>query len=93
MGAGLLPFVSTAAGAALDLVADGESGILVEGFDPECWVQTIRPWLEAPDEMSRVGERARATVLARWTMDHAADAMLAGFKLGLLTHRSPRAAR
>jgi glycosyltransferase involved in cell wall biosynthesis len=88
MGSGATPIVSTAAGAAADLIVDGRSGVLVDGLEPDRWARAIVACIADPRYAAELGERARSTVLARWTIDHAVDAMLAGLKLGVLSRRT-----
>jgi len=40
-------------------VADGETGVLVDGHDPRRWAQVLRELLDDPERRRRLGERAR----------------------------------
>jgi len=84
MGAGLAPVVSQDAGAISDLALPGRNCALVDGHDPRAWAAAIRALVENPQRRRTMGEMARQTVLSRWTMEHAVDAMLAGLRLGVL---------
>lgn len=84
MGAGLATVVSSAAGAVADLAVDGLNCAVVEGDDPRAWNRALVRLVEQADVRRALGARARATIDHRWTIEHAADAMLAGLRLGVL---------
>lgn len=87
MGAGVAPVVSAAAGAVDDLGVDGETCLLVEGDDAASWAAALRRLVEEPTLRRRIGTAAARAVHGRWTLDHAAEAMIAGFRLGVLAGR------
>ena len=54
------PVVATAGGGASDIVADGETGILIPPNDPAKLAQALLTLIEAPDEARLLGERGLA---------------------------------
>lgn len=82
MGAGVVPVVSKAAGAVDDLAVSGVNAIVVDGHAPETWGAAIEKLAADPTAAAAMGARARQTVEARWTIDHAVEAMLCGLRLG-----------
>ena len=70
------PVVAAAVGGLPVAVADGRSGRLVDGHDPDAWARAIAAVLAAdPRELSR----AAVTHAAGFSWDHTADALLAGY--------------
>ena len=57
---------------------------MVEEHTPDAWAAALRRLIEDAALRRTLGEAARATVQRRWTMDHAADAMIAGLTLGAM---------
>lgn len=88
MAAGLAIVTTRAPGAVRDLCEPERNAILVEPDVPS-WVAAIERLAESPDLANRLGSAAAATVRERWTIGHAAQAMMCGLHLGVLT----RAAR
>ena len=84
MAAGLAAVTSTSAGATADLCVDGRNALVVHGHDPGAWAAALDRLAGDPDLRARLGSRAAATVAARWTLAHSADAMIAGIRLGAL---------
>jgi glycosyltransferase involved in cell wall biosynthesis len=84
MGAGTAVAVSSAAGAAADLAVDGSNCILLTSHDPSAWIEAIKRLALDGDLRRNLGSAGARTVQKRWTIDHAADAMLAGLRLGVL---------
>jgi len=82
MGSGLACVVSRCANAAEDLCMHEVNSIVLDGHDPADWAATIERLVGDPTLRAELGRRARATVEARWTLDHSASAMVAGFALG-----------
>lgn len=82
MGAGVVPIVSRGAGAVEDLAVDGHNAIVVNGHEPATWAAAIDRIASNPVLASELGERARLTIEARWTIDHSVDAMMSGLRLG-----------
>lgn len=84
MGAGLATVVSSAPGAVADLCASGSNCLVVDGDDPAAWSAALRRLVADPHLRLELGAAAARTIRSRWTIEHAADAMVAGFRLGVL---------
>jgi glycosyltransferase involved in cell wall biosynthesis len=82
--AGLPVVASEAPGATSDLAVPNRNCLLVEKHTPEAWAASLRLLIEDSSLRRTLGEAAHATVERRWTMDHSADAMIAGLRLGVL---------
>jgi len=82
-----LPVVTSAVGANHELVADGETGLLVPPGDPEALSAALIRLLEDPALGSRLGQRAREDALTAGSWDRVAADCLAG--CGLETGRGP----
>lgn len=67
MAAGL-PVIATAVGGTPEVIDDGKTGVLVAATDVEAVVAASRRLLENPDEARALGERARATVVERFSI-------------------------
>ncbi len=63
------PVIATRLGAALDLVREGETGLLVEPGDSADLRAKMQWALEHPEDMAEMGRRARALYLSRYTPD------------------------
>jgi glycosyltransferase involved in cell wall biosynthesis len=83
MGAGLATIVSEMPGAVADLCVS-EVNCLIVDRDPENWASALRTLADNRKQRLALGEAARRTIRSRWTIAHAADAMMSGFRLGLL---------
>jgi glycosyltransferase involved in cell wall biosynthesis len=81
MGAGRPIVTSGAPGAVSDLLVHGSNGIVVEENTVKAWSEAI--WTLAKDGRlrERLGNRASETIRSRWTIAHAADAMIASLHL------------
>jgi glycosyltransferase involved in cell wall biosynthesis len=86
MGAGLACVVSPMPGAVPDLCVSGENSVVLEG-GLDAWGAAIERLVEDADLRARLGRAASETVHGRWTIEHAARAMLAGFRLPFLNIR------
>ena len=84
MGAGLATVVSPLSGAVDDLCATERNCLVVEGGRHE-WATAIERLVGDSELRSRLGAAAARTIRDRWTLEHAASAMLAGFRLAFLT--------
>ncbi len=84
MGAGLATVVSPLPGVVDDLCVSERNCVVVDGGPGE-WATTIVRLVEDAGLRARLGQAATATIHARWTLAHAASAMLAGFCLPFLT--------
>ena len=60
------PVVATAVGGTPEVIADGESGLLVAADDPTAMAAAIGRLLDAPVLAARIGAAARQTVEARY---------------------------
>jgi glycosyltransferase involved in cell wall biosynthesis len=87
MGAGLAPVTSTEPGLLGDLGVPERTCLIVPDFQPSSWAGAIERIAGDHDLRNAIGDRARRTVHARWSLDHAADAMIAGLRLGVLAPR------
>lgn len=85
MGSQAAPIVSRAAGAVDDLAVDGHNALVVDGHDPATWARSIERIVDDAELRRALADRAHRTIAARWTVQHAADAMIAGLRLGVLT--------
>jgi glycosyltransferase involved in cell wall biosynthesis len=79
MAAGV-PVVATAHGGALDIVADGETGHLVQPERPEPLAEAVLKVLGAPDGGRAMGAAGRARVQERFTVDRMVEETLAVYR-------------
>jgi hypothetical protein len=84
MGSGAAVIASTAPGAIADLAVPDHNCVVVPESEPRAWARAISRLIADQDLRLKLGARASAAVRSRWTIDHAADAMVAGLRLGLL---------
>jgi glycosyltransferase involved in cell wall biosynthesis len=85
MGAGVCPVVSSVAGAVPDLCVEGLNCRVIQGHDPCRWAEAIAEVTSDRALRSKLAARARSTIVRRWTVEHSADAIVAGLRLGVLT--------
>ena len=85
MAAGLTVITSDIPGAVRDLAAPGSNCLVVGERSSGAWAEAIRLAVQDGVLRQRLGDRARCTIENRWTVGHAADAMIAGFRLGALS--------
>jgi hypothetical protein len=85
MGAGLCALVSRAAGSVDDLCVHRRNCLLVADHDPQHWADALAELVSSQVLRTSLAASARRTILRRWTVAHAADAMVAGLRLGVLT--------
>jgi glycosyltransferase involved in cell wall biosynthesis len=83
------PIVATAVGGVKELVADGESGILVEPRDPTALAGGIVSLLEDPERARKLGDSARARLEARFTLDQTTERLGAFYLERTAATRSP----
>jgi glycosyltransferase involved in cell wall biosynthesis len=62
-----LPVVASDVGSVAEAVVHGETGLLVPAEDPAALAAALGPLLEEPERRRRLGTRARALVLERFT--------------------------
>lgn len=63
------PVVATPVGGTPEVVADGETGLLVPPHDPEALAEALRRLLADPDLRRRMGETGRSRVEERFSSD------------------------
>ncbi len=90
-----LPVVCSRVGGISDAVEDGVNGFLLDPTDEEGFLHRIGELLAAPELRAAVGERARATVQARYSCDRLADNLMHIYSAALLrkTAIAPAAGR
>jgi glycosyltransferase involved in cell wall biosynthesis len=86
-----LPCVATRIGGTVDVMRDGEEGLLVPAGDVRALRGAIGRLLEDPALARRLGRQARATVEARFSMAHVAQQYRALYK-ALVGGQGPAAA-
>jgi glycosyltransferase involved in cell wall biosynthesis len=89
-GAGVATVVAKTAGAVADLAVHGRNCIVMEDHRPKAWAETLATLFEDEDYRATLGVAGGRTVRNRWTIEHAADAMLAGLRLGVLQGATQR---
>jgi D-inositol-3-phosphate glycosyltransferase len=72
------PVVAAAVGGLTTAVADGTSGLLVDGHDPEQWAKILGETLRSPGELARLAGNARAQA-ERFSWDRTTDGLLAAY--------------
>jgi glycosyltransferase involved in cell wall biosynthesis len=90
MAAGLTCIVSREPGAVDDLCVAERNAVIVDQHEPAAWADAIGRVIANPARSEALGAAAATTIRSRWTLEHAADAMIAGFRLGQLTRASSR---
>jgi glycosyltransferase involved in cell wall biosynthesis len=63
------PVIASAASGNLDLIADGEDGLLVTPMDPRAWARAIEDLLQDPDRAAGLGAAARRTARETFSLD------------------------
>jgi glycosyltransferase involved in cell wall biosynthesis len=74
------PVVASAVGGLLDLVADGETGILVPPGDVLALRSALRRLLDDPDLRRRLGEAGRRRISERFSRDAVTQATIAAYR-------------
>lgn len=77
-----LPSIGGNVGGVPDAIVDGETGLLVDGRDPNSIAQALLRILNDPEEGRRLGKAGRERVMNEFTWDH----FFARFKEALGTH-------
>jgi mannosyltransferase len=72
--------VATRAGAAEIVIKDGDSGVLAPTGDMEALVASIEPLMREPERAARIGERARAVVVDRFSHDREVDEIVGVYR-------------
>jgi glycosyltransferase involved in cell wall biosynthesis len=70
------PVIATAHGGPLDIIEDGETGLLVPPGDPAALAVAIIQMAEEPGWRERMGEAGRAEVVEKYTTDKYVDRVL-----------------
>lgn len=65
-----LPSIGGDAGGVRDAIVDGETGLLVNGRDPNSIAGALLRLLEDPEEAMRMGKSGRERVMSEFTWDH-----------------------
>jgi D-inositol-3-phosphate glycosyltransferase len=73
------PVVAAAVGGLSTAVADGVSGVLVDGHDPEQWAKVIGDLLRAPAARAELAQGARAHA-SRFSWQRTADELLVAYR-------------
>ena len=81
-----LPVVAFARGGNPEALDDGRNGLLVKKLDFRALADALAQLLSNPEEARRLGEAARATVIARFSADHMVEETLRLYE-HLLTSR------
>jgi len=63
------PVVASRVGGLAEVVADGETGLLVDKEDPQALADRLREVLSQPELAARLGQNARADMLKRFSLD------------------------
>lgn len=80
-----LPVVATRVSAVPEVVADGETGLLVEAGDAAALAEALGRLLSRPDEARRLGEAGRARARAEFSVARMADRTRAVYEAALKT--------
>jgi D-inositol-3-phosphate glycosyltransferase len=86
------PVVAAAVGGLVTSVRDGESGVLVDGHDPDDWARVLDKLLAAPAYRQVLSEGAVAHA-ACFSWDRTADGLLRVYREAVTEHRALIAAR
>jgi D-inositol-3-phosphate glycosyltransferase len=92
MASGLATVISGAPGLVADLCVTGRNSIVIDSHDPSDWAMALEQVVKDDRLREELGLAAAATIARRWTIEHSADAVVAGFRLGVLAGRAPGAA-
>lgn len=84
------PVVAAAVGGLPTAVADGQSGILVDGHDPRDWASAIARLLDDEALRTALAQGARPHA-EEFSWDRTTDAMLDVYAAALVAHRAERA--
>jgi glycosyltransferase involved in cell wall biosynthesis len=79
MMAHALPVVASPVGANCEIVEDGVNGFLADG--EEAWVSRLGELLDSPALRQTIGERGRATVAERYSVEGAAENLVSALNL------------
>jgi D-inositol-3-phosphate glycosyltransferase len=85
MASGLATIVAGTPGVVADLCVDGYNALVVDSHDPADWAAAIERVVRDQELRARLAAEAARTIERRWTVEHAADALIAGLRLGVLS--------
>ncbi len=85
------PVVAAAVGGLTTVVADGRSGLLVEGHEPRDWAHTLRRLIDDPALTARLGEGALAHARG-FSWDRTAERTVAAYRSASLLMRDEMSA-
>ena len=71
------PVIATCFGGSPELVADGETGIIINPLDTELFADALRRLLGSPDLRREMGRKGQERVRRRFSLDHQARRMTA----------------
>lgn len=74
------PIVATRVDALCEIVADGETGLLVPGEDPERLAEVVAGLLRAPDRAQAMGRAGHRRLVERFSVDRMVDGTLAVYQ-------------
>ena len=86
------PVVAAAVGGLVTSVRDGESGVLIDGHDPDDWARVLEKLLAAPAYRRVLSEGAVAHA-AGFSWDRTAEGLLRVYREAVTEHRALIAAR
>jgi glycosyltransferase involved in cell wall biosynthesis len=88
-----LPCLASRIGGNVDLLDDGETGLLLPGDEPEAWSFALNQMLGAPAMARRLGVAARARIEAEFALPVVVDRYVALYHdllAGTWPRRTPR---
>lgn len=75
-----LPCLASRTGGILDLINDGYNGHLIDPYDENAWFNAMTDFVTHPDRARELGEKARDTILQKFTMASVAEQHLDLFR-------------
>jgi glycosyltransferase involved in cell wall biosynthesis len=75
-----LPTVATNSGGVVDIVVDGETGLLVDEHDPDQFARAVLQLIDDPEKTLQMGAEAKRRAGARFTRQRAAAAFAGLFR-------------
>jgi D-inositol-3-phosphate glycosyltransferase len=83
------PVVAAAVGGLTTAVADGVSGLLVDGHEPDAWAKVLGDLLGSPAELRHLGSHARAHA-STFSWDRTTDGLLVAYREAIDELNAPR---
>jgi glycosyltransferase involved in cell wall biosynthesis len=84
MAAGLATIARDRPGAVADLCVSGVNSIVIASGETRLWSEALRGIVIDHTRRDALGAAAAASIRSRWTIAHAADAIIAGFRIPIL---------